>query len=69
MEKPTILYELEMREKFAELVNEYSSKVPAMHMIPFFNDLVTQLKTASAQQIAQVKAEWEKEQEKLEKED
>lgn len=69
MEKPTILYELEMREEFAELVNKYSSKVPAMHMIPFLNDLITQLKSISSQQIAQAKAEWEKAQEELEKED
>ena len=60
MEKPTILLIEEMRQKVADVANEYISQVPAVTMADFFGTLATQFQGVARQQLIQAQAEYNK---------
>lgn len=67
MEKPTILLIEEMRQKVADVANEYISQVPAVTMADFFGTLATQFQGVARQQLIQAQAEYNKANESEEK--
>ena len=69
MEKPTILLIEEMRQKVADVANEYISQVPAVTMADFFGTLATQFQGVARQQLIQAQAEYNKANESEVKED
>ena len=69
MDKPTILLIEEMRQKVADVANEYISQVPAITMADFFGTLATQFQGVARQQLIQAQAEYNKANESEVKED
>ena len=66
MNKPTILLIEEMRQKVADVANEYITQIPAVTMADFFGTLASEFQGVARQQLAQAKAEYNKSQEESE---
>lgn len=61
MEKPTILLEVEFREKLAFLINEYVTQIPALHIMDVLKDCSNGMAKLSDKQLKEAKENYERE--------